>query len=160
MSKIEKLLGEGLEEGYAGATKRQTVQRGQFRLESSTYVSPEGGVYHDEWIADRTGGGQEIAQIGEKKTTRLYAGGTISVEELIELGLTKKDVTRQLKKFIKGSNGNSRLLAPYSSQEDDWTYDYHLIDSLPEIPLRVGMETIQFKGNLVFAHGFLHTSID
>ena len=160
MSELEDLLGKGLEEGYAGVMERETVQRGPFTVEASEYKSPEGGIYRDEWIADRTGGGQEIAQIGEEKTTRLYAGGTISVEKLRELGLTKKDVTGQLKKFIKESSGTSRLLAPYSSQDNDWAYDYHLIASLPEIPLRVGMETIQFKGDLVFAHGFLQTTIE
>lgn len=160
MSELGQLLGKGLEEGYAGATERQTVQRGQFSLEASTYVSPEGGVYSDQWIADRTGGGQEIAQIGEEKSTRLYAGGTIGVEELTNLGLTKKNVTRQLKKFIKESGGNSRLLAPYSSQDNDWAYDYSLIRSLPEIPLNIGIEIIQYKGNLVFSHGFLHTSVE
>lgn len=144
MSDLEQLLGKGLEEGYAGTIKRQTVQRGQFPLEESTYISPEGGVYNDQWIADRTGGGQEIAQIGEEKTTRLYAGGTISIEELGKLGLTKKDVTSKLKKFIKESGGNSRLLTPYSSQDDDWVYDYSLIRSLPEIPLNIGIEIIQY----------------
>ncbi|MEK7450873.1 MAG: hypothetical protein AAB662_02970 [Patescibacteria group bacterium] len=161
MAEINGLLSKGLEQGYAGGTERQTAQRGPFKLESSQLITPEGGIYIDQWIADRTGGGQEIVQIGNEKSTRLYAGGTIGIGELQKLGLTKKDVTKKLKQFIKEAGSKTRLMENYTPQSDgDWQYSYEIINALKEIPLTVGMETIKFRGTLVFAHGFLRSPIE
>lgn len=161
MLELDRLLSKGLEEGYAGTTKRETIQRGPFQLEASQYTSPEGGVYRDEWIADRTGGGQEIAQVGESKQTRLYAGGTIGVEELAKLGLTKKDVTNRLKQFIRLSEGKTRLLENYLPEpHGDWQYSYEMMENIKDIPLTIGMETVKYKGRMVFTHVFLHTPVE
>lgn len=161
MADLENLLSRGLEEGYVGGTNRETVQRGSFQMETSQYTSPEGGIYRDEWIADRTGGGQEIVQIEGRKKTRLYAGGTITLKELEELGLTKKDVTRKLKEFIKISKNKTRLLEDFIPEPDgDWQYEYKIVKGIENIPLTTAMETITYKGSLVFAHAFLHTSIE
>lgn len=161
MKEIDKLFSKGLEQGYAGGTERQLVQRGPFTLGSSQFTVPNGGNYIDQWIADRVGGGQELAQVGNERSTRLYAGGTINIEGLHKLGLTKKDVTRKLKQFIKESEGRTRLMENYTPQSDgDWQYSYEIINSLKEIPLTVGMETIMFRNTLVFAHGFLHSPIE
>lgn len=35
MTDLEQLLSRGLEEGYAGGTNRETVQRGPFQMETS-----------------------------------------------------------------------------------------------------------------------------
>lgn len=158
---LENLLSRGLEQGYAGGTKRETVQRGPFQMETSQYTSPEGGIYRDEWTADRTGGGQEIVQLEGRKKTRLYAGGTITLKELAELGLTKKDVTRKLKEFIKTFKNKTRLLEDFTPEPDgDWQYEYKIMENVENIPLTTAMETIIYKGKLVFAHAFLHTSIE
>jgi len=115
----------------------------------------------DEWIVDRTGGGQEIAQTQEGKKTRLYAGGTIGIEELTELGLTKKDVTGKLKQFIQSSESKTRLLEDYLPEPDgDWQYSYNIIEKIEDVPLTIGMETIAYKGRMVFAHAFLNTPVE
>lgn len=161
MAEIEKLLSDGLEAGYAGGTERLTVSRGSFQLEASQFTSDDGGVYRDEWMADRTGGGQELVQAGDKKSTRLYAGGTIQLEQLTELGLTKKDVTGYLKREIKELGAKTRLFEECTPEPDgDWQYQYKILQAMGNIPLTVGLETINFKDKIVFAHGFLHTSIE
>ncbi len=161
MAGFERLLSQGLEAGYADGTQREVVQRGSFQMETSQYISPTGGIYRDEWIADRTGGGQEIVQSGEVRYTRLYAGGTTRIDELSALGLTKKDVTRYLKKKIKGLGEKTRLSTNCNPEPDgDWQYTYTLREQIDNIPLTVGMETITFKGTLVFAHAFLHTPVE
>lgn len=162
MPELGELLNQGLKEGYAGSTKRETTQRGPFQMEVSQYTSPSGGVYRDEWIADELGGGQEIVQIGDKKSTRLYGGGVAPKEILQVLGLNKKDITNKLKEFIRDSEGQTRLLQNYSSTKgEDWQYDYKIIYSLDnqEIPINWAVETIIYRGNLVFAHGFIHSPI-
>lgn len=159
--KSERILSSGLKAGYAGGTERETVQRGPFQLEASQFTTPESGVYRDEWIANRTGGGQEIAQEGNETVTRLYAGGTIRLDQLAEMGLTKKDVTRYLKSKISELGEQTRLFADCNPDPDgDWQYSYKIMQNLEDIPLTVGMETIVFKGTLVFAHGFLQSPIE
>lgn len=161
MTEINKLLSEGLISGYAGETKRQIVQNGPFDLESSQYQTPDGAVYIDNWIADRTGGGQEIAKSGEKTSTRLYGGGTISLKELEDLGLTKKDVTRYLKQKIRELGAKTRLFENCTPDPDgDWQYSYEIMENIENIPLTVDMESISFKGKRVFAHAFIRTTVE
>ncbi|MBU0569897.1 hypothetical protein KKB40_03890 [Patescibacteria group bacterium] len=63
----EKLLARGLQKGFGGGTARTGVKRGGFELESSHYETKDGGVYHDEWLANRVGGGQELVEVeGER----------------------------------------------------------------------------------------------
>lgn len=153
---LEDLLQKGLMDGYVGGNERQTVHEGPFTFE--LLVSPNGN-YRDKWMADNSGGGQEVAMVGDKKATRLHAGGVVEADVLSELGITKKEIIGKLKGFIKESNGQTRLFAPFTSVDGDYTYDYHLIDSVADV-VRVGMETIQYKGEIVFAHGFLHANIE
>ncbi len=161
MKEAEELLNFGLEAGYAGVNDRDAKPRGELQVEQSELQEGD-GYYIDQWIADRVGGGQEIArQYDEGTVTRLYAGGTISLEKLEELGLTKKDVTSQLKKFIQWSERKTRLREDYESEPDgDWGYSYKVILTLDQIPLRIGVETIVYQDQLVFAHGILLTTVE
>lgn len=157
---LDALLSKGLAEGYAGSTERQTAKRGPFVMEVSHYITPDGGIYHDEWIADVLGGGQEIVQIGDKKQTRVYAGGTISPDELNQIGLTKKDVTNHLKKFIREAAGLTRVSDDYAAPPDgDWDYEYRVQEKVPGIPLEAGLEVIRFKGQPVFAHWIVRSPV-
>lgn len=167
MSEISKLLSDGLESGYGGNTEREIVQRGPFKIEASQLQTQDGKVYRDEWIADRTGGGQEIAQAGESTSTRLYGGGTIGLEQLRELGLTKKDVTSYLKKKVKELGQKTRLFNSYIPDSDSidsdylhWQYSYNILENMENIPLTIGLEKIHYKGNLVFAHAFILTTVE
>lgn len=86
--------------GFCGENIRGTTSRAGFELETSDYEGLE-GRYHDEWAADFNGGGQELAVTpGGEKTTRVYAGGTLTKEELGKMGLTKKDVIGKLVLFV------------------------------------------------------------
>lgn len=160
MLEFGELLSKGLAEGYAGSTERQTAKRGPFSMEVSQLITPEGDIYWDEWDADTLGGGQEIVQSGDNKRTRLYAGGTTGKDELAKLGLVKKDVTGRLKQFIRESEGKTRLSEDYTPEPDgDWQYAYKILHRTEGIPLTIGLETITYKGKLVFTHGFLHSPI-
>ena len=161
MSEVDKLLSDGLTSGYAGKAERQATQHGPFKFESSQFQTPEGDIYLDDWLANRTGGGQEIAKSGENTSTRLYGGGTIRLEELSELGLTKKDVTGYLKKKISEQGPKTRLFKDCEPESDgDWQYKYKINSVMSEIPLTVGMETISFQGKMVFAHAFILTTVE
>lgn len=161
MTKADKLLNEGLLYGYAGGGKRKTSQTGPFIAEETEYHSLDGGVHYDRWVAEELGGGQELAQIGDEKITRVFAGGVPTKKILNNLGLTKKDVTNHLKEFIRGSSGKTRLSEDYSQHEGEWEYDYRIIQSFAdqEIPLTMSVETIRYRGTLVFAHGFSRSPI-
>ena len=108
---IDRLLARGLKEGFAGGTVMQSVKRGGFNLKSSHFES-EGGVYHDEWFAERAGGGQEIVNVGNTTFTRVYAGGTIPLEELKGLGISKRDVMAFLKKQMTENDERNKPLRP------------------------------------------------
>lgn len=157
---LGELLSEGLGAGYGTGGERQVVQRGPFQVESTQYTSPDGGLYIDQWIADNNGGGQEIVEKDGKKSTRLHAGGVIDPEELAKLGLTKKDVTGYLKKKIVELGQGTRLSADATPEPDeDWQYSYKVMEHLDELGLTIGLESITYKGQLVFAHGFLNSPI-
>jgi hypothetical protein len=96
MSKdIDAILSKGLLKGYVGKSVRGSVNRAGFNLETSDFEGPE-GRYHDEWMADFNGGGQELVETPKgEKGTRVYAGGTLAKEELEKLGF-KKDVIGKL----------------------------------------------------------------
>lgn len=159
-------LTEGLSAGYGGNTHREDSWMGPFRLESSEHIvmNPETDEidrhYFDHWIANVTGGGQEIARTNDETATRLYAGGTIMPEELAKLGLTKKDVTGYLKRKIVELGQGTRLSQDAIPEPDgDWQYSYQVIRRLGEIDLTIGLESIAYKGQLVFAHGFLNSPV-
>lgn len=157
---IDKLLARGLKEGFAGGTVREGVKRGGFELESSHFESGD-NVYHDEWYADRAGGGQEIVRAGEATFTRVYAGGTIPLGELEELGIIKGDVMAFLKKQMIEDGERIRLHTNFEPEaEGDWQYSYRVLDTDSEIPLTLSKEVIRYKGRLVFAHGFIISPVD
>jgi hypothetical protein len=159
-TKTDKLLNHGLKEGFGGSTVMSDVQRTGFSLKSSHFEN-EDGVYHDEWFADRAGGGQEIVKSEEITYTRVYAGGTIPLEKLADLGISKSDVMKFLKKQITENGEKIRLYSNFEpAAEGDWQYSYKVINSDLEIPLTAGKETIKFKGNLVFVHVFVISPVD
>lgn len=161
MSKnTDKLLTKGLKEGFAGGTKMQNVKRECFNLKSSHFENKD-SVYHDEWFAERAGGGQEIVKVKDTTFTRVYAGGTIPLEELKKLGISKGDVMVFLKKQITENGEKIRLYTNFEPEpEENWQYSYEVLDADKEIPLTVGKEVIKYKGQIVFIHDFIISSVD
>jgi len=156
----DKLLTKGLKEGFAGGTVMQDVKRNSFNLKSSHFENKD-NVYHDEWFADRAGGGQEIVKVEDITFTRVYAGGTIPLEELKKLGISKGDVVVFLKKQITENGEKIRLHSDFETKpEGDWKYSYKIIDIDKEIPLTIGKETIKYKGQMVFVHYFIISPVD
>ena len=158
----QQLLTLGLLKGFGGDTNMSTADRAGFPVTISHYQDPEtGGVYHDEWAADRAGGGQELVRVGEQQFTRVYAGGTISVAAMAKLGITKQDVMVFLMKMITQLGDETRLEKDCPAVLDgDWQYEYAVKERLPEIPLTCGKETISYKGEVVFVHWFLLTEVE
>lgn len=72
-SSLQSFLSLGLLKGFAGETKYETTKRANFSLQSSN-LEMDGKIYHDEWAADRTGGGQELVTVDSETYTRVYAG--------------------------------------------------------------------------------------
>ena len=160
MADAKKLLADGLSAGFAGHSTFETIQRGPFQGKQSLFTPGAGKVYLDQWFASLRGGGQELVQDGSELATRLYAGGTIDDEELTKLGITEDQVSEQLKKSISELGEKTRLGENCSPEPDgDWKYDYQILDTIPEIGLRIGLESIYYKGSLVFAHGFLQSPV-
>ena len=162
MKEVKKALTKGLIAGYAGKLGRKTKLRNCFNVNYSRYVDAASNtVYHDEWIANRVGGGQELVEVGDSALTRVYAGGTISIEGLESLGLSKKDVTNYLKKKILDLKEKTRLLEDCKPKPDgNWQYSYQIIDNETNIPLTIGKETITYKRELVFVHGMMLCPIE
>jgi len=156
MSKGTELLTEGLSKGYAGKTKIETIYRGGFKFKRSGHIDEStGGIYHDEWLSARTGGGQELAIIGEEKITRLYAGGVISPDQLEKLGITKKDVIGYLIRKVGELGNKTRLFEDCIPAPDgDWQYVYKITDRIESVELTRALEAINYKGVRVFVHGF------
>lgn len=160
MSKINKLLIKGLKEGFAGGTTMQDVKRKCFNLKSSHYEEGS-NIYHDEWFADRAGGGQEIIKVKDITFTRVYAGGTIPTEDLKKLGISKGHVMIFLKKQITENGEKIRLYSDFETKpEGDWQYSYKVLNTNKEIPLTVGKEVIKYKDQLVFVHDFIISPVD
>jgi hypothetical protein len=158
--KVDKLITDGLAEGYAGTKKPDKIQRAEFGGKANDYISPESGHYHDEWFADDNGGGQELVVIGDEQATRVYGGGVIPVEELQKLGLTTKDVISRLITSVKELGEKTRLHEPCSFQlPDGWEYEYTLLKKSDEVPLTIGYESIRYNGREVFAHGHIISPI-
>jgi hypothetical protein len=147
-------LSLGLNAGFVGETERGKSDREGFIFETSHFEDGK-GKYHDEWVAGRVGGGQEVIQINGKSFTRLYAGGTIDLDELTKIGLTKKDVILYLKEKIRELGDRTRLLEHCTIEDGDWNYEYCLLDEEPDIPLVTAKEIIRYRGKCVFVHNFL-----
>ena len=164
MNEIDKLLTKGLQSGYAGKTERGKSNRGPFVVETSQ-SEIDGGVYRDEWIAgERTGGGQELVVLADgRKFTRIYGGGMLDQETMDECGITAANVTDYLKTKIQELGEKTRLDRDLEFQTDgNWGYEYRVIDlsaSYGKIPLTMGIESIKYKHALIFAHGFILTTV-
>jgi hypothetical protein len=157
MAKItpEQLLTEGLLKGYGGAIKGVATDRAGFSV-MSIHSEDQNGRYHDEYAAHVSGGGQELVDTSTEKYTRVYAGGTIPVEKLTELGLTLEQVIGYLIKKITELGNQTRLHQPVSPAADgDWKYQYEILDELNNIPMTVGKESIFYQEILVFVHVFI-----
>lgn len=154
--RIDKLLTDGLAEGYAGIKPPERINRSGFEGKANDYTDTDGSRYHDEWFADDNGGGQELIETTEEKATRLYAGGVIPTEELQTLGLTTKDVISHLISSVRELNRKTRLHEPASLElPDGWSYRYEILRKSQEVPLTIGYESISFNGREVFAHGHM-----
>jgi hypothetical protein len=156
---IEDLLTKGLAAGFGGGTAMQGVKRGGFELESSHLEDGE-GVYHDEWAADRVGGGQELVEKDGKRFTRVYAGGTLALEELQQMGITKGDIMGHLKHQLVKNGEKIRLYGDFTAEDGDWSYAYKVLDREEAIPTTVGKEVISYKGQMVFVHHFIFCPVE
>lgn len=156
----DKLFSTGLAAGFAGGTVMSGVNRAGFEFKSS-HLETNGDVYHDEWLADRAGAGQEVVKVGDITYSRVYAGGTLPVEELEKLGTNKGQIMTFLKKQMLENGEKIRLHTDFTPEADgDWQYSYKVTDTNPQIPLTMGKEVITFKGNLVFEHDFIICPVD
>lgn len=154
---ISKVLTGGLVEGYAGKGNVSNVERATF-IGRASHSEPEtGSIYHDEWfVPSRLGGGQELVKVGEDMFTRLYGGGTLSPEELAELGITADDVGGYLKRKIVEIGDKTRLSEECKPEPDgDWQYIYEILMKDPNIPVVVSAESIVYKGTRVHLHPFI-----
>lgn len=156
----DKLLNRGLAAGFAGGTVMSGVNRSGFEFKSS-HLDDGTNIYHDEWIADRAGGGQEVVKVGDSTYTRVYAGGTLPVEELQKLGTDIGQIMTFLKKQMLEHEKEIRLHTDFTPEpEGDWQYSYKVTGTNPQIPLTMGKEVITYKGNLVFEHDFIICPVD
>src|SRR5258708_5930376 len=161
MAASESLLSTGLKKGFAGETQFQTTQRAGFSLQSS-HLEESGNTYHDEWAkADRITGGQELVKVGEKIYTRVYAGGTISIEAMEKLGITKKDVMEFLIKCLNAFAESTRLHENFGPhREGNWLYQYKVLEKNDAIPMTTGREEIAYQGQMVFVHAFVMCPVE
>ncbi|OGM32466.1 hypothetical protein A2803_03275 [Candidatus Woesebacteria bacterium RIFCSPHIGHO2_01_FULL_44_21] len=158
---IKDILTKGLLSGYINDTNVLTTERGAFLFSSSDYRGPEGN-YHDEWIGKRSGGGQEIVQAGDKRYTRLYAGGTLDDETLLQLGITRKQISEFRTEAIEKGLDQTRLetVFNYESEDRKWLYGYDIESDEQEFNLMIGREQILYNEEIVFLHKFLLTPVE
>lgn len=147
-------LTTGLLAGYGGKTTFTAVDRAGFPLKSS-HLQDDSLLYYDEWLNAHNGGGQELAQYDDEKFTRLYAGGVVSPETLAALGISENQIIEFLRAVLVENPGLSRLTAPFEVSHADWSYRYVVLDNDEKTQLTIGKESIFYKEELVFAHGFL-----
>lgn len=160
MSDIPSFLNTGLKKGFTGETEFLTLERAGFPLHGSHFIDGD-AIYHDEWAVNRVGGGQELVKVGGQMYTRVYAGGTIATGEMEKLGITKKDVMGYLFACIKEFGEQIRLhedVGPRS--QDEWTYEYKVIEKNNEVPMTTGKEMISYKGKVVFIHVFVMCPVE
>ncbi|PIZ96825.1 MAG: hypothetical protein COX79_04495, partial [Candidatus Levybacteria bacterium CG_4_10_14_0_2_um_filter_36_16] len=145
MRNAKKILAGGLSAGYAGGSRIEDVARGGFHLKSS-HIKTSDGIYHDEWAAHRAGGGQEIVSVEDKIYTRVYAGGTISLEKLKQLGVEESEVGDYLKRKLTELGDKTRFDEDCSPEPDgEWQYTYKVMNREDDIPLIVGYEHLLFQ---------------
>lgn len=153
---ISQALTNGLVSGYGGKTEFSTTTRGGFKLKSS-HLENEVFVYHDEWTK---GGGQEIVKVENESFTRVYAGGVADEEVLKKIGITHQDVIANLVSKIQQLGEKTRLFDDCTMKtENDWQYEYKILDKDDQISVITGKETIKYKNQLVFIHVFVLSPI-
>lgn len=159
MRHAENILIQGLKAGYAGGEAPREVFRGTFAGKESSSSFPD-AEYNDQWFFKRTGGGQDIAREGDETVTRVFAGGIVDPEKLQGLHITEKDVLTYHKQKLSELVERTRLHEPVVPDADgDWQYQYQILTSYPDVPLSIGVETIEYKGQEVFVHVFVNTPI-
>ena len=155
-NKFAKALTDGLLAGYGGKTIFTPVKRGSFELKSSHYED-KGIIYHDEWT---NGGGQEIISVDNSQFTRVYAGGVANQDVLQKLGITQREVIAKLIDYIQTLGDKTRLFESCRfNKNDNWTYEYQILDSDNDFKITVGKETIFYHDQLVFIHVFVLSPI-
>lgn len=149
------ILAKGLLATFAGSNAVTDVTRGTVSL-TGTETTVNDATYIDQWLVKRTGAGQEIAVKGSDAVVRSYAGGVVPDATLSALGITEAEVIATLKSMLLQLRDSTRLtqtVAPV--RNGDWTYAYRVTDTYPEVSLAIGVETIAYKGTVVFVHAFL-----
>lgn len=115
--------------------------------------------HNDHWIAQRVGGGQEIARIGSDRATRVFAGGIVRPDTLAPLGITESDMLGYLKRTVSELAETARLRENAARVDGDWQHAYEVLKSFPEVPRTMGLETITYKGTPVFVHALLNAPV-
>lgn len=116
--------------------------------------------YHDEWAVKKSGGGQELVQVGTDTFTRVYAGGIASAEKLKELKLKDADILRFLLMTLHKAGTATRFDQPYQLEENNWRYEYRVVQNDTGIPVVTSREEIFFQNQLVFLHVFLLSAVE
>lgn len=156
---VQKWLTTGLTSNFSGKLKVQVVHRVNFQL-NAVHSYLDGISYHDEWIGERTGGGQEIVKVGDEVFTRLYAGGTVDDEQLKQLGITHEEVTTFLADTLLSLQDKTRLFESCKPKPvEDWQYAYKVVAGEESLAVTTGKETITYKGQLVFVHTFMMCAV-
>lgn len=149
------MLAKGLLATFAGSNTVTKVTRGAIHL-TGTETTVGDAAYIDQWLVKRTGAGQEIAVKGGDAVVRSYAGGIVPDATLSELGITGAQVIATLKSMLQTLGDKTRLTRTVMPVTDgDWTYAYRVTDTYPEVSLVLGVETIAYKGTIVFIHAIL-----
>ena len=160
MNTSQTFLAHGLQKSFAGETEFTSGRRAGFDLHIS-HLEEGGNVYHDEWSGKRVTGGQELVKVDEKMYTRVYAGGTISVDALQKLGIAEKDVMGYLVKCLNEFGEQTRLHKNFGPKKSgDWSYHYTVIEKNDAIPMTTGKEEISYKEQVVFVHVFVMCPVE
>lgn len=73
--------------------------------------------------------------------------------------LTPGDNT--LKAKIRELGEKTGLFADCTPNPDgEWQYSYKILQNIEDIPLKIGLETVTYKGSIVVAHAFLHSPVE
>jgi hypothetical protein len=160
-SDLERLLTEGLGNGFAGKGKITRIERAGFPGKASDYPN-QLGVYHDEWFTpSRLGGGQELVRIGNRMFTRLYGGGTPDPEVLMRLGIQDTDVNTYLRAKILELGEKTRLFTDCRPEPDgDWRYLYEVLMHQKEMGVASAIESITYQDVQVHLHPFILSPVE
>lgn len=153
--KTDKLLAKGLAAGFGNGTVRTGITRGSFDIDSS-HLETIKEIYHDEWVAIRIGGGQELVKSGNVTYTRVYAGGVIPTKDLEKMGITIAEIMDVLKKQIVENGEKIRLHTDFEPKLDSpWQYSYKVTGTNKDLSMTTGKELIKYKNTIVFEHDFI-----